>query len=388
MSGTAGSPDPDLAFFVLGPLRAERQGVELALGPAKHRLVLATLLLEANHVVTVEALIDSVWESRLEGRPEATLQVYISALRKSLAQVAGVTSTAPISTWGSGYQIAVGKGRLDLWAVDEARVQAEAELNKGDPALASRILSSALALWRGPSLSDLPSTTFVQTVRAALDEKRLDTLERRIAADLAAGRHHELVAELQQLAPRVQTREGVWASLMLALYRSGRQAEALDAYATLRGSLAEDLGIEPNPALQQLHQQILQQSAELDWDAGESRQVAFDPMATIREPSQQNTSGSMLERASGERVPLTHLPFVIGRAEDCDLVIDDPRVSRRHAQLVASEGGLALIDLGSTNGTIVDGDGAPFASLRPGAVIKIGSEELILCPSTDSADTA
>src|ERR671928_1414283 len=261
-------------FGLLGPLAVSREGSELQLGGPKQRALLAMLLLEANHAVSADRLIDALWGDHPPDTAKNTLQVYVSQLRKLLPE--GSLETVP-----PGYRLAVAPEAIDLSRFEELAHQGRAALGIGDAATAAQALGAALALWRGPALADLALEEFAQGEAARLEELRLAVLEDRIEADLALGRHGPLVAELEHLIVENAFRERLRAQLMLALYRSGRQAEALAVYQRTRRTLVDELGIEPGESLRQLEQAILAHDPSLDADeaprAGDAAQAARQP---------------------------------------------------------------------------------------------------------------
>ncbi len=242
-----------LEFRVLGPLEVLEDGRPLPLGGPRQRALLALLLLRANQVVSSDALLDELWpeEQPLAGR--AALRVRVSQLRKALGP--DVIVTRP-----PGYVLAAAAEQLDLWRFERLAGEAAAE----SPARAAELLREALALWRGPALAEVAYESFAQPEIARLEELRLVALERRIDADIALGRHTELVAELEGAVGLHPLRERLRAQLMLALYRSGRQAEALAAYQQGRSALVDGLGIVPRRARHDLEAAILRQDPELD----------------------------------------------------------------------------------------------------------------------------
>jgi DNA-binding SARP family transcriptional activator len=241
-------------FRLLGPLEvvSEREG-PIALGGAKQRSLLAVLLLQANEVVSTDRLIDQLWGAEPPATAAKSIQVYVSRLRKALGEERLVTRPP-------GYVLRVESSDVDLGRFE----QLVSEAGRAAPDSAARKLGDSLALWRGPALADLAYEPFAQVEIARLEEMRLAVLEQRIDADLALGRHAELVAELDALVSRHPLRERLRAQLMLALYRSARQAEALDAYRAARRELQEGLGLDPSGELQQLEQAILRHDPELD----------------------------------------------------------------------------------------------------------------------------
>jgi DNA-binding SARP family transcriptional activator len=248
-------------FRLLGPLEVLDQGRVLPLGGAKQRALLAVLLLRPNEVVSIDRLIDELWGEEPPSTATKVVQVYVSQLRKSLA---GDRSRSVIETRPPGYAVRVEPGRLDVERFDSLLSRARRRRSAGDLEETASVLREALALWRGQALADFAYEPFAQAAIARLEELRLVALEERIEADLAIGRHAEVVAELETLAAEQPLREGLRGQLMLALYRSGRQAEALEAYQQARRVLVEELGIEPGPALQELEKAILRQDPALE----------------------------------------------------------------------------------------------------------------------------
>ena len=246
-----------LEFRLLGPLEVLEHQAVLALGGGRQRCLFAVLLLRANEPVSSDRLIDALWPGRAPPTAAKTIQVYVSRLRKELGEGRLVTR-AP------GYLLRVDPGELDLDRFE--RLLGEARTD--EPETAARKLRGALALWRGPALGDLAYEPFAQPEIARLEELRLVALEQRIEADLACGRHRELIGELEALVFEHPLRERLRCHLMVALYRSGRQAEALAAYRAARHALSEELGLEPGGELRQLEQAILRQDPRLDAAGG------------------------------------------------------------------------------------------------------------------------
>jgi DNA-binding SARP family transcriptional activator len=239
-------------FKVLGPLEAYDEAGPLLLGGQKQRAVLALLLLEAGRVVSQDRLIDALWGETPPRTAVTSLQNFVSQLRKILG-------ADVLETKAPGYRVNVRSGELDVDCFHELVEEAR----RADGEEKARKLREALALWRGPALADFAFEAFAQAHIAHLEELRLATLEERVEADLDLGRHAELVGELEVLVAEHPVRERLRAHYLLALYRSGRQAEALQAYQDGRRILVDQLGIEPGRELQQLHGAILRQEAGL-----------------------------------------------------------------------------------------------------------------------------
>lgn len=245
----------DMHYRLLGPVEAWRAGRRLALGGPKPRALLAALLLEPGRVVSAEALIDVIWGDRPPDTARSLIQSYVSALRRAL-------SPDVIETQPPGYLIHADADVVDRVAFEQLTARGRQAAAAGDHAQAARLLSDALALWRGPALGGIGET--LRAMADQLEEARQAALEERIAADLAqAGRETELVGELTALVATHPTRERLRAQLMLALYRLGRQADALAVYADGRDVLAEELGLDPGPGLRSMHEAILRADASL-----------------------------------------------------------------------------------------------------------------------------
>jgi DNA-binding SARP family transcriptional activator len=245
-----------MEFRILGPLEVWDESGEVALGGRKPRALLAVLLLQPNEVVSADRLIDELWGEDSPERAAAALRVNVSRLRKALPQDL-------LTTRSPGYVVHVGPDELDLHRFERLVDEGRSLLARGLAADASERLRDALSLWRGPALADFAYESFAQAANARLEEIKLAAIEVRIDADLALGRHDELVGELDALVGENPLRERLQMSLMTALYRSGRQAEALDAYKDARRVLVDELGIDPSPALQELERAILRQDAAL-----------------------------------------------------------------------------------------------------------------------------
>jgi DNA-binding SARP family transcriptional activator len=249
-----------LEFRLLGPLEVVDGDRSVVLGGAKQRALLAALLLRPNEVVSTDRLIDEVWGGDAPPTAAKVLHVYVSQLRKALDPEGG---RRVIVTRPPGYTIQLAAGELDVQRFERLHREGRAALENGRPEDAARLLGEALALWRGPALGDLVYEPFAQAAIARLEELRVVALEERIEADLARGRDAELVAELETLVGQHPLRERLRGQLMLALYRSGRQAEALEAYQRARAVLVDELGIEPGLPLRELEKAILRQDPAL-----------------------------------------------------------------------------------------------------------------------------
>ena len=245
---------------VLGPVDVRADGRPLLLGGAKQRAVLAMLGLEANRTVSADHLIEGLWGEHPPVSAAKMLQNYVWRLRGLLGEDAG----AEIVTRGRDYELDIDPDSVDVCRVDSLLREATRAAEAGEPIDAAR---EALALWRGPALSDVADQPFAAAAIRRLDGLRLDAAELAIDADLAAGRHHEVAGEIGALVAEDPLRERFHAQRMLALYRCGRQAEALETYLGARRTLVEEIGVEPGPELRGLHDAMLRQDRSLDVEA-------------------------------------------------------------------------------------------------------------------------
>jgi WD40 repeat protein/DNA-binding SARP family transcriptional activator len=250
-----------MEFRILGPLEVHGDLGAIRVSGRKPRAVLAVLLLHANEPVSPERLALALWGEEAPATAVSTVQVHISRLRKALGDGEFITTSS------AGYRIRVEPGELDAERFERLVEDGRRALAAGRATEAATVLREALALWRGPPLADLAFEPFAHVEIARLEEQRLAALEARIEADLAAGRHAELVGELRRLVADQPTREQLAGHLMVALYRCGRQAEALDAYRDAREKLANDLGIEPGPELRALQDAVLRHDQSLQLES-------------------------------------------------------------------------------------------------------------------------
>src|SRR3954447_19026263 len=220
-----------MEFCILGPLEVRREGGDVSLGAAKQRALVAILLLHANEVVSTDRLVDSLWGAKPPPTAASALQVYVSQLRKALEpdRPKGEASSV-LLTHPGGYLLRVQPGRLDAQRFEHLFAEGSRARAAADAAVAARLLHEALDLWRGSALAEFTYEPFAQAEIARLEELRVSALEERIEADLALGRHTVVMGELEALVRDHPLRERLRGQLMVALYRAGRQAEALEAY--------------------------------------------------------------------------------------------------------------------------------------------------------------
>ena len=358
-------------FRLLGPLEAQDGERRVELGRPKQRVLLAVLLVHANHVVSLDRLIEELWGAEPPPQAAASLQTYVSNLRRALEP--GRPARAPSRVLVSqppGYRLAVGAGDLDAARFAALAGEGHRLLEAGRPAAAARVLREGLGLWRGPALAEVADEGFAQAERNRLEELRVSALEDRLAADLDLGGHAAAVAELEELAGRYRFRERLAGLLMLALYRSGRQAEALQAFQAARRALADELGIDPGRWLRQLETGILRQDPGLDWT----------PPPAEPGPPPGEAGGPAGEAGPTLAAPVTRSPQVavdelVGRDDQLaalDGVLAGARGGRGRVVLVAGEPGIGKTRLAEEAarraaaagmrvawGRCHEGDGAP-----------------------------
>jgi predicted ATPase/DNA-binding SARP family transcriptional activator len=279
-SDTAASREESgaLEFAVLGPLEARHGAKRLNLGAPKQRALLARLLLEADRYVGLDRLIDELWPQDPPTSARHAIQVYISDLRQTLS--CGDDGPGLIARSGDAYALRLGDGWLDLRVFERLVMVGRGQLERGDSAGSAETLRAALALWRGPALAELHSFPAMRQEAERLAELRLGAIEVRIEADLKNAHHVEVVPELEALVQEHPLREGLRMQLMLALYRAGRQAEALDTYRQTRELFVSQLGIEPSRSLQELERAILRREATLEPRLESSRRSKIPPPLT------------------------------------------------------------------------------------------------------------
>jgi DNA-binding SARP family transcriptional activator len=354
-------------YRLLGPLEVLVDGRPVLLGGPRQRAVLVCLLAQPNTVVPATRLIDELWEDDPPASAPNVLQGYVSQLRKALGKEA-------IETRGGGYLVRVDAQALDLLRFERLAHHGSLALADDRPDAAARALREALALWQGPALADIADEPAVMPIAARLGELHLLALERRIEADLGCGRHAEVAAEAGELARAHPLRERPRWLHMLALYRRGRQAEALDSYRAARAVLVEELGIEPGSALQELERAILRQDPSLEPTALGSRSSEPAPLRSI--------VVATLVAAGASQVVELAAPLAAGSALEL-LVLGTVSHASELAAVSASLRELrsALLERGVAVRT------AAFTSLLPGAdLARVATEQdssLVLVDAPD-----
>ena len=297
----------DFEVSLLGPVTVFRSGAPVRMGAEKHRMIVAALALRAGEVISTDALIDVLWGTRPPQTAPKALQVYVSELRKLIegdpAHPTRITSQPP------GYRLSAHPSAIDLRRFESLWEAGREALSEHDSLTAKRRLADALSLWRGEPLSDFTfHDAFAAEIRR-LEELRIACQEDHIDAELACGEHAYAIAELEELVRRYPLRERLRGQLMLALYRNGRQADALSVYQEAREKLVEELGIDPSPALVMLERQILQQDASLMLEQGDKPAAAAAPVTRTLVVVSQSSSdldalcrlGEMITKAGPNR---------------------------------------------------------------------------------------
>ncbi len=297
---------------LLGPLQVIR-GDDIATPSAgKLRQLLSLLALCANGIVRTEQIIEELWEQCPPVSVSTTLQTYIYLLRKDLdlgrsqptrVSGAGESWQPSLQTSASGYQLSLEPGMLDSLRFEQLAERGRVTLDAGKTAAAADTLAEALRLWRGPALVDVTCGPLLQAEVLRLEENRKSTLENRIDADLALGRHMELLGELTALTAKHPTHEGFPARLMKALYRAGRRSDALGVYQRLRYSLADELGLDPSADIRQLHQSILN----------------ADPLLDMPKPEKVTAAAPV--RVVPSQIPAS-IPMIVGRTQQLAEILD------------------------------------------------------------------
>ena len=253
-----------LQISILGEVEPRVDGIVVGVPPGKQRALLTLLVLRAPHRVSAESAADALWPRAGPAEAMRSLQVTVSRLRRSLGDAGSALETV-----ASGYRLAVEPDAIDARRFESLVGSGRAARVDGDGATARRLLDDALGMWRGPPLADVAFESFAQGEIGRLEELRLAAVEERIDARLSMGEHLLVIAELEQLVPQHPSRERLLGQLMLALYRSGRQTDALEVYRRSRRRLDAELGLEPSSRLRRLEEAILRHDPSLEPDLGE-----------------------------------------------------------------------------------------------------------------------
>jgi len=316
-----------IEFRLLGPLEVVRDGEPVALGGPRQRSALALLLLNGNRVVSVDRFADELYGGAAPASAVTQVQRQVSELRKLLPE-------ARLETVAPGYVLRLEPEQLDLRRFERLVEEGAERLAHGDAAGARQRLREALGLWRGPALADLDTAPFAKSAGSRLEELRLAARERELEAELALGRAAETVPELEELVAANPLRERLVELLMLALYRAGRQADALAAYRAQRALLAEELGLEPGPSLRRLESAILQQDPELAPPAEHAAAPVVVAVAVDRPPSAALVAAA---RGEGHETILLQLVASAASLTDAATRLREAKTDVRTAAFVTAD---------------------------------------------------
>lgn len=366
-------PAQGVRFRVLGPLQVTVDDTPVVLGGAKQQMVLAVLLLNAGQVVSADRIIESVWGEDANDRGAGNLQVYVSNLRRALAVASERLGHHVIETQRPGYVVRVDAVQLDQLGFERYRSEGERAWLNGDAAGARAAFRLALDLWTGEPLAGLDLDPSWNGVVTGLQRAQLATMVALADTELATGRHREFLDQLSTWCTEHPLDERLRGQLMLALYRCGLQADALREFADARERLLDELGIDPSRELRELEDQILRQDSALDL-----RRPGATIGDDIDEGSPTVVRSSLVQMAAeleidGITMVLSAATTTIGRRSDRDISLDDPGVSRTHAEIQRGSGVFRIVDHGSANGTRVNGQPVSDSLLQDGDVIEVGA---------------
>jgi SARP family transcriptional regulator, regulator of embCAB operon len=364
-----------LQFGILGPLQLSADGIEVPLGAAKQRAVLALLLMNRNRPVAIDSLLDAAWRGDPPQEARASLHTYVSNLRRLISK-AGVDPASVMVSARPGYRLNVPDAACDIGRFITEHTAGMQSAAAGRFEEASSHLSAALAQWRGPVLDDLRDFEFVDNFASALAEDKLVAQTARAEAEIACGRISSIISQLEALAAEHPYHEPLWAQLITAYYLAERQYDALEAYRRLKTTLADDLGIDPGPTLRGLHDRILRQEPLHVKEI--ARATAKRAAATLEQRTRASAQSAVaqLRDSSGRGHPLRGAATRIGRLPDNDIVLDDAMVSRYHAMIVDTGASFVITDLRSANGVHVgDRPIRGSVTLADGAHIRISDHE-------------
>jgi DNA-binding SARP family transcriptional activator len=340
---------PPVIVQLLGPVGLRTGECLRPLGGAKLRAILAQLALAEGRIVPVEQLIDGVWGEQPSANARNTLQYHVVTLRRALGDVGHPDA---VRTQPPGYRLDL---PTDLAMFARHRAAGNRAVQAGDAATAATEYDTALACWNGNALCDLTEFPFAERRAVALDAQRMTCLEAALDAELECDRAEALIPRLQGMVTEHPTRERLWEQLMVALYRTGRDSEALAVFHQARAALDRELGVEPSQRLRAVHQAVLTQDAELRTPSGPAGGKPTPTTVRTRLSTAQPHRSAVLTGARGLTVELTDIPLVIGRHSGCGLVLTDDEASRTHARVTGTASGHTVSDLASTNGTFVNG---------------------------------
>lgn len=370
-----------LEFGVLGPLEMSVNGIPVPVGAAKQRAVLAMLVINHNRPVSVDALIHAVWGESPVPAARASIHSYVSNLRRLLG-TAGVDPQAVLASAPPGYRLAFPDDHWDLGRFTTQRNLGVQAASTGRFEEAGSHLAAALAQWRGPVLDDLRDFAFVEPFATVQAEDRMAAQVARAEADIACGRAHAIIGELEVLCAEHPYRERLWAQLIAAYYVVERQSDALATCRRLRTALAEDLGIDAGPTISSLYDRILHQQPLHAAVAPVAAHSTTAHGVVNLDAAAERSASAELRDPAGHRHRLDAATTRIGRLPDNDIVLDADDVSRNHAVIGYTGAGFVITDLRSTNGVVVEGHRIHASVvLADGDRIRIGGHEFVFAIS-------
>jgi DNA-binding SARP family transcriptional activator len=331
--GNVWSGPPNTVVLLLGPVEVSTGRQLLGIPQRTQRVLLAMLSAAANSVVPAATLIDALWQEEVSHRRTRNLHTHIYQLRRRLGDLGRGPEAAQVITQPPGYRLVLAPGGLDTDAFGQLAAQARAALRAGDYGGAGKDYRQALALWRGPALADVAEAApRLRGLAEQLEKHRLTAVQERITADLASGMDAELLGELTELVRHYPMRERLRGQLMLSLYRCGRQADALEAYHDARRTLRDELGLDPGPELQELHQRILTGSPGLNAPATPAQPARSRPVSHLA----NGTAGAVVP----QQLPPAMTRFVGREAERQTLtrLLHDGSLGERGVTILAIGG--------------------------------------------------
>ncbi|TQM31467.1 BTAD domain-containing putative transcriptional regulator [Nocardia bhagyanarayanae] len=364
---TAGPDRPSVDVRILGPVRLLVDGHHIALSGAKPRALLAVLVVNRRRAVPKTVLLEAVWGDDPPPRAMDGLYAYVSNLRTVL-RGAGIPDRDVLRTVDAGYLLDIADEQCDVGRFEAARARGAAAARDGDSRTAAACFAAALDEWSGAPLTGLDELAFAANFATDMTERRHDVLVDRIAADIADGRASAVIGELTATTAERTVDERVWRLLIKALYVSGRQADALTACLRLRRNLVRELGADPQPETVDLEDAV--RNHRVPAETPSTRGATTRDLPNIRRRA-------WLRVGDGERIPVPPSGLRIGRESDNDIVLDDARVSRKHARILHRDDGIFIRDRDSANGVYVNE--VPIradTALSDGDVIRVGSTRL------------
>ncbi|BDD80949.1 transcriptional regulatory protein EmbR [Tsukamurella pulmonis] len=344
-----------LDIRVLGQVSLSVDGAPNEVSGVKPRSVLALLVMNRGRAVTVDSLSEQVWDGNPPASARASLQVFVSGLRKALRGPAGSGLDALLVTSGSTYRLDLEPEQSDVGRFDAARRRGAELAAAGRYDQASLAFATALSEFRGDAVADLRGLQFADNFAIGMAEERAAVQSAMYDSEIAAGRAASVIGELRRLVSEHPLQEPLWGQLITALYVTGRQADALEAARELRRTLADELGADPTPALVELEGKVLRQE-QLAFAAARPAAQPGDARAFEKTETDVTVDGAgprgTLTAPDGTEHPV-HGEVRLGRLPDNDISIDDTKVSREHAVITGSVSGFAVRDLQSSNGTYV-----------------------------------